>query len=560
MFLENFPQGYKPRDIQKKVIEEIESKIKSGYKNILVCAPTGIGKSHIALTVAKSLKSSFILTGQKILQDQYTHDFSWIYPMKGKSNFPCLALYNPRKTSYEKAIRNENLLCSKGTCSWKPKGSSIREYCEFKPNREQFEIKFKGTEKEIIHAPKGMCYYYNQKFQALLATHSIFNYASFFQTKKYNSGIEDLLEKNCLIADESHEIEHEIIGFIGFDIRKSHLDDVGWTFTPYDLEDIDSVKKLVEDLGEVYVIRIRELEDYQNTDPNLSKFRRRLEKLDRLLQELIDDSKNMVVQPDYADTSNTTLVSIKPLNISKYIHEFFNYKHQIFLSATIDKTMFCKNMGFNEEECAFIEVEKSPFPLKNRTVNFLNIKNLNMSTSQEDWNHIYQEIDKIMKIHPNDKGLILTSSILQCKKIIDNVSTKSKKRLMPVYSDFAKQRDEILEAHDKTSEPSILLSPSLWVGVDLIDELSRFQIIVKTPYLPLYDKRTKTKMENNRVWYMYETLVRLLQGFGRSIRHEKDFAVTYVLDGAAERLIKNMEKYVPKAYYDVLGWDNTSKN
>ena len=95
MFLDNFPTGYTPTQSQKNIINEIESHIKSGYRNILVCAPTGIGKSHIAMTTARSLGTSFVLTGQKILQDQYTRDFSWIYPMKGKGNFPCKALYEP---------------------------------------------------------------------------------------------------------------------------------------------------------------------------------------------------------------------------------------------------------------------------------------------------------------------------------------------------------------------------------------------------------------------------------------------------------------------------------
>ena len=62
-------------------------------------------------------------------------------------------------------------------------------------------------------------------------------------------------------------------------------------------------------------------------------------------------------------------------------------------------------------------------------------------------------------------------------------------------------------------------------------------------------------MEKNYAWYLYETLTRLLQGLGRSIRNDKDFATTYVLDGTAEGLIKSMRKYVPKSYYDVFGWD-----
>jgi len=293
LFIENFPTAYEPRSTQIEIIKEIESFLKSGYRNILVCAPTGIGKSHVTITIAKSLGSSFILTGQKMLQDQYTNDFSWVYPMKGKNNFPCMALYEDKKVKLDDGSNDENLTCDKGTCSWKPKGSTKIEYCKFKPQQSQFTVKQFKTEKESVTSPKDMCYYYNQKFQALHASHSVFNYSSFFQTKKYNSGIEDLLEKKCLIADESHEIENELIRFIGYNIRKSYLDDVDWTYTPYDLEDIDSVLKLVNDLYIRYIEEVKAFEEYQSNSPKLAKFKRREEKLGSLIGDMGKDIKNL---------------------------------------------------------------------------------------------------------------------------------------------------------------------------------------------------------------------------------------------------------------------------
>jgi len=64
----------------------IDEKIKSGYKKIVICAPTGSGKSPIAATLAKAFKSSFIVTASKSLQDQYQNDFSFLKPIKGKPN------------------------------------------------------------------------------------------------------------------------------------------------------------------------------------------------------------------------------------------------------------------------------------------------------------------------------------------------------------------------------------------------------------------------------------------------------------------------------------------
>ena len=444
MFLDNFPRGYEPRDIQKDVIKEIESKINSGFTNILICAPTGIGKSHIAMTVARSLESSFVLTAQKILQDQYTKNFKWLYPVKGKSNFPCLALYNPKNTIYVNAMKDKNCLCNQGICSWIPKGQKARQYCEFKPDITKFTVSAEKTEDERVSAPDGMCFYYNQKFQALNASHAIFNYSSYFQTRRYGKNMSQFLERDCLIADEAHEIESEIIKFVGYDIRKKYLDDVGLKFNSYNIDDISSITKLVEDIGDRYVQDIRVMEESQNRDPRFAKYRNRLEKIDRILKELYAHSENMVVQEERAG-GETTNVSIKPLEISGYVGEFFDYDHQIFLSATINKEMFCRNMGLNEENCAFIEIEKSPFPLANRPINFLDICDLNKNSSDNDWGKIYKHVDKLMKQHTNEKGLILTTSVDQCNKIFRNLSSESQKRIKIAHNGVDEEKDEILK-------------------------------------------------------------------------------------------------------------------
>ena len=82
----------------------------------------------------------------------------------------------------------------------------------------------RGTEDEQVPVPiNEKCHYYNQKFQALQATHAVFNYSSYFQTRLYSKGMEEYLERKCLVADEAHEIENQIIGYIGLDILPSYM-------------------------------------------------------------------------------------------------------------------------------------------------------------------------------------------------------------------------------------------------------------------------------------------------------------------------------------------------
>ena len=56
-------------------------------------------------------------------------------------------------------------------------------------------------------------------------------------------------------------------------------------------------------------------------------------------------------------------------------------------------------------------------------------------------------------------------------------------------------------------------------------------------------------------WYTSQTLTKILQGFGRSIRSNDDWAKTYVLDTAVNNVFFKGQPMIPKAYYDVLGMD-----
>jgi len=554
MFLDNFPQKFTPRETQKVVINQIEDAFKSDYKNILLCVPTGVGKSHIAVTAAKSLGTSFIITAQKILQDQYTNDFGFIYPMKGKSNFPCVYLYDESvsKIPYDIAKNDHDLTCDVGTCSWEvmEDGKKKTKQCKFKPKIESLSINNEYTEDEKVIIDSTMCHYYNQKYQSLLATHAIFNYSSYFQTKLYSQGIEECLERDCLIADEAHEIEDQIIGYIGLDIHPKLLESVKMNLNDFVTDTVDGVLELLELLGNAYTREINRL-DAEENKKLAQKYRKRREKIDTTYYELKDNQNNFVIQ-NYKDTSDKIiLVSIKPIEIGKYVGDFFDRPHQIFMSATINHQMFCRTMGIPEDDCKFIEVEKSPFPVENRKIVFHNIRKLNYRSTSNDYQAIFEKMKNIISSHLNEKGLILTTTKKQCQGIFDYLGD----RIVIAHEGVEGKREAVLDYHKKTNKPSILVSPSLWYGVDLKNDLSRFQIICKAPYPSMADKRTKIKADLDPLWYQNKTVEKLLQGFGRSIRNDEDYAITYVLDEAVIQLLHRMKRFVPKAYYDSLGWE-----
>jgi Helicase C-terminal domain len=107
------------------------------------------------------------------------------------------------------------------------------------------------------------------------------------------------------------------------------------------------------------------------------------------------------------------------------------------------------------------------------------------------------------------------------------------------------QRDEVISEHISSTKPTVLISPSLHPGLDLKDDLSRFQIITKVPYPDLGDRWINEKRKISGQWYNWQTALRLVQAYGRSVRSKEDYAVTYVLDSGFENFVCRNKHILP---------------
>ena len=82
-------------------------------------------------------------------------------------------------------------------------------------------------------------------------------------------------------------------------------------------------------------------------------------------------------------------------------------------------------------------------------------------------------------------------------------------------------------------------------GVDLKDDLARFQIIVKAPFLPMGDPWIALHKERSDRWYKAQTIIELMQMAGRVVRSKQDYGVTYVIDRNAWNLLEQNRKLLP---------------
>jgi ATP-dependent DNA helicase DinG len=647
-FIKNFPFTSR-RNNQTKVLNEICEAFNSGYKYIILEAPTGFGKSPVAVSVAKTLGSSYICTSTKDLQTQYARDFSFIKVAKGKSNFPCLVkedfikngIYRCRSCfSVGNVSECYHTTVEYGPCMSDEAFEGTR--CKYRTFLQDYNLSNKGTENEKIFINKNKehhykkeffqwlhlknlkdnnkdkaiwrpCEYFDQLNIALTSSHSIFNYSNFLAflpSKKI------ILPRELLVLDEAHLLETEIVKFRGLSISKKRwkryikdlkIIDYGynevkrWIDFLIDLEtkmltligntsaiqdvseerkilynwqknDDDSKKLITSDNiknnNSKKVIPASVLFDSdeeitkkyadisKNDTSNISdelfvEAARDAEKLTRTINNILSNPKNWIVSDIKKENYEVVKVELKPLNISEYCQAVFEKcSKTLIMSATIlNGRAFCRSVGlstssYDSGDVKFIRIP-SDFPVENRLIYPLNIEYLNFNNLQSEQvkNKIAKTVDNLMSIHRYDKGIIHTTSYEQLNFIKENVSQENARRL--IVTDPEIQRDEVLKQHIDSIKPTVLISPSLHTGLNLKDELSRFQIITKVPYPNKSDRWTNAKRETDEEWYYWQTALKLIQAYGRSIRSKEDWAKTYVLDSAFGYFVKKNKNILP---------------
>jgi Rad3-related DNA helicase len=602
-----------PREIQIQALQQIESTLQNGYRNIVISAPTGVGKSYIAVCLALAFKEADILTATVQLQEQYLRDFRFIRPLIGRKNFTC-PIYDNKPCSIvptvrcrgmkrtvssngsssssngsvgvaivgddEDVVEGEGNGSSNGSNSNSSSNSSssyIIPECSLYPTRDDIKhiyVLNKGTKDEqvVFNAGYRLCEYYLQKYLAYRSSFRIINYHEYF-TLVNNFASKNKLSTKLLVCDEAHMLEEKVIDFYNVSIdgkllnplKKHELIDKNLT-VEYKEEDKEYYKQLLATMVKGYVdllnitaeligkSSLHESEKHKLTF-KLAEYEERLQRL-TIVQEMLKYYPDNFIVDAVTNKRKNLVVKLLPLNISPFLRPVFDrVRYRIFMSATIDYPMLKRELGLEDNDTILIDLP-SPFPVENRKVFLMNAYTLNKENMSDERTlmQVSSVIDALMNKHQNEKGLILTTSYELAGNIFRY--SNNKHRLLLTKDMSAK---EVLEKHARTNA-NVILTPTMWEGVDLRDDLCRFILIAKTPYPSLADKRTKVKAERDKDWYYSVTLMRLIQGCGRGVRHDKDYCITYILDSNATWLIKGKMKQnaVPRWFKDALVYNKNN--
>ena len=553
------------RDKQRAVLLDIESAVKSGYKNIFLEAPTGFGKTPVAIALARYLGSSHICTATKDLQAQYRRDFPFVFEVKGRGNFPCIVKEDmglDESCEYGPCVQDDSY-----DCAFKTRLLDYRVVGEGTPNElvkldsiaERDYVKNLQKQSRLVDLQWRPCHYFHQRWVGAKASHAVYNYRYFLSDIFYTGTTQ---RRKLLILDEAHQIESEVGDFRSFTVQKSMLRLLPRVSMPErNLEDIDVWMEFCSTLQDKLLKFIEQTSDAIDrgrigepyTERNLIEALNREKNLSSLLYDMRASKKNWIVSSIQYDNANQlSRATLMPLETFGYFGDILD-KGTIafFMSATIlSKDYLCKVTGLKPDTVKFIQVRDSDFPIQNRQIHLKKTAWLNAKTMAENLPKIAHEVDKIMTQHKDEKGIIHTTSYMQLEYIRNKISKENASRLIETGPTIP--REKVLERHYESKKPSVLISPSMHQGVDLKDDYSRFQIIVKVPYPDLTDKKVSEMKKRDPKWYTWYTVLRLAQSYGRSVRSADDHATTYILDSSITFLLESAKDIVPRWFTEAI--------
>jgi len=528
---ENFPFK-ESRDAQERIIDAVlDGFLNQNKKYAVIEAGTGIGKSAIGLTLAGYLNknmlvndeeysnSSYFLTTQKILQDQYEKDFF----EKGM-----VSLYSSTNYSCQ---RKKGNMCSDTQAEIKA-GDMQHEACRFD------------------------CVYKIKKNDFMNSAFGVTNFSYFLTEINY---AKKLPKKKLMIIDEAHNLENELTKFIEISVSTFFAERV-LKLTPPNPDDLNTQLRVFNWIENTYFPALKsrkefmekqinnmglggKLQDHLTLLKQVDMMKSHYGKIDKFLS--LYDKENWVCEMESTEKMGYIKFNFRPIDISQYAKEYLlSFAEKvIFMSATIVSHQgYIETLGLNPDDVICVR-EASPFDPKNKPTIFHPAGSMSSNNIDNTLPKLVTYIKALMDNHKNDKGIIHTHSTKIAQYIKNNI--KSGRLLLAHGAD----RDKMLKQHATSDKPTILLSPSMSEGVDLKDDLSRFQIICKVPFPYLGDKVVRKKMHKWNWWYDTQTIRTIIQSVGRSIRNENDHAITYILDSDWERVYDKNYDLFPQDFH-----------
>lgn len=478
----------------------------AGKRVVAISAPTGSGKSLMAMTIAQltpGVRRTVYLTSTKGLEDQVEADFRSVgaFDIRGQKNYPCLALAHDGEHSKlsRVGLRKSAAGCDEGPCHF---GVS----CSLAPER--------GN---TANGPQPACNYYGAVWSAKRSSLIVTNYAYWLSINRHGGGLGDV---DLLILDEGHNADAELEKFLTFTVTEEDAwrarsalpagDSIG-EWQGWAARAMPTFKEMLEEVAKPDTAW--EMDEIRLMKESAAKF--------EMLSNV--EPKDWVIERGVAESK------FSPIHVGKYRHALLGDVPKVVItSATLTRKSLSR-LGIAAKDSAFTELPSS-FPVERRPVYlvaavpqvFVDSKH----NTDGDFDLWRLRIDNLIRPRiENGSGIIHTVSYKRAKHL---VRTSQFRDRMIMHD--SRGTIEAVEKFKNSKEPLILVSPSIHTGYDFPYDAARWQIIGKLPFPDSRGPIMEARAKDDKEYFAHSTAATLQQMAGRIVRAEDDWGETLIVD------------------------------
>lgn len=529
-----FPEK-QPRDTQAQILDTLTEKW-NDYDYFIVEAPTGVGKSAIGFCLSRWVSKMFesggdpyrfqgdaayLTTINLALQEVYEKSYgdSGLLKLYSADNFTCV-------------LPPDELTCGEARRSPRHSSPDSEKSCE------------------------GRCPYVAAKQRFIRGKYGVLNFP-YYLNETYYAG--QLVPRRLLVVDEAHSLPDALRDFSSLDFTPRQLEEYVLqppTFRSDNTMNPAAFRKWLEEtcFPKVKALHNTVKEQVANfkgsdTDPRFLDLLKKEARLDRAVCRYFRIIKLMENEDNWVVETDSGVIKATPLSSRPFAGEaLFNRESGkcLLMSATIlDPDFYRRELNLPKEKTFTIQVS-SPFPKENREIYFYPAGKIDYRDVEGSLRDFKEAIDLLLKEHSGERGIIFVSSYNQARCLVSMLGN-------PRVRTHSNSLDRMgLMIWHENSPDGVLVSPSMHEGVDLKDDLSRFQIILKLPFPSLGSKVVRKRMNQDPEWYAMQVALKLVQSTGRSVRSETDWSKTYILDQSFGNWYSRWNHILPAYWKDSL--------
>jgi ATP-dependent DNA helicase DinG len=558
--------SYRPRQFET-IREVLTAFDDDNIKDVIVEAPTGAGKTSIAVTVARIMtigfeallpmarhledtditeameivapKQAHLITSMKLLQDAYLGDDPNIKLVKGKGNYECRR--NPQQSVALAAM-----------------SAAVRGVLN--------DFSCDDAEQMFGRMCDKRCPYKEARKRARWSPIALHNFDSFFYQVTLGKAF---TPRGLLTIDEAHNTEEKIRNLLTVFLNRSMFESVSLNWTDLGSEDIEAatqwasehLKEVVrrsKDIGEELTYLRggkqgpREIERMAELSKKLKLIEGVQQKLDRFCKSRtpLPDSKSKPA--DWVVTiEGRGAVILEPVNAGRWVHNaLMRYgDKRLHMSATFMNNGGAYNRAIKLKlaSATFIDVP-STFPKERRPIVKRSAGPLGAKNWKENFPAAVDQVKAILKENPGVRGVMHCTSYKMAEEFSEALS--GERRLVK----YDRRNREVVVSRFTAgfeAKDAVLLAVSLTEGYDFKDDLCRFQILIRVPY-PVPDKCMTARKEKDPRFYGWRTCLTLVQTYGRGMRSADDFCKTYMLDGRFSAFVSRDRDQLPNWFLEAI--------